>query len=63
MWRMICEGESGIKVQVKHVVADDRHGEAQIVVSVMTRDPSADRARATPIGVYRTCPTRACRTR
>lgn len=31
MWRMICEGESGITVKVNRVVADDRQGEAQIV--------------------------------
>ena len=31
MWRMICEGESGIRVTVRHVHADDRAGEARIV--------------------------------
>jgi len=30
-WRMICEGESGIRVTVRHVYADDRAGEARIV--------------------------------
>lgn len=31
MWRMICEGESGIRVSVEHIRADDRIGEARIV--------------------------------
>jgi ketosteroid isomerase-like protein len=31
MWRMICEGESGIRVTVEHIRADDRIGEARIV--------------------------------
>jgi hypothetical protein len=31
MWRMICEGESGIQVTVKTIVADERHGEARII--------------------------------
>jgi hypothetical protein len=31
MWRMICDGESGIKVEIKSVMADDRYGEAAIV--------------------------------
>src|SRR5262245_39319932 len=31
MWRMICEGESGIKVKIEHIRADDRVGEARIV--------------------------------
>ena len=31
MWRMICEGESGIRVSVKSIEADDLRGEARIV--------------------------------
>ena len=31
MWRMICEGESGIRVTIKSITADDREGEARIV--------------------------------
>jgi hypothetical protein len=31
MWRMICEGKSGITVQVTSIVADDRRGEARII--------------------------------
>jgi hypothetical protein len=31
MWRMICEGESGLEVDIKHVEADDRTGEAHII--------------------------------
>jgi ketosteroid isomerase-like protein len=31
MWRMICEGESGIEVTVEHVAADDHTGEAHII--------------------------------
>ena len=31
MWRMICEGESGIHVTIKSITADDREGEARIV--------------------------------
>jgi len=31
MWRMVCEGESGLKVSIKSIVADDHSGEARIV--------------------------------
>jgi len=31
MWRMICEGDSGIKVDVTSISADDRTGEARII--------------------------------
>ena len=31
MWRMICEGESGIRVTVKGIAANDQDGEARIV--------------------------------
>jgi ketosteroid isomerase-like protein len=31
MWRMICEGESGIQVTVKSIDANDRDGEARVV--------------------------------
>ena len=31
MWRMVCEGESDIRVTIKNITADDQSGEAHIV--------------------------------
>jgi ketosteroid isomerase-like protein len=31
MWRMICEGESGLRVTIRTIEADDRSGQARIV--------------------------------
>jgi hypothetical protein len=31
MWRMICDGDSGIRVDVTSISADDRTGEAKII--------------------------------
>jgi ketosteroid isomerase-like protein len=49
MWRMICEGESGIRVTIKNITADDRYGEARIVDTYQFGRDSAKREEGQPV--------------
>jgi hypothetical protein len=49
MWRMICEGESGIRVTIRSITADDRYGEARIVDTYQFGRNSSKGAKGLPV--------------